>query len=201
MQEQSTIPPGLCQCGCGQPTRVARMTNRAKGHVKGQPNRYTFGHHGIPAHPLPEYVVDPDTACWLWARGLTYDGYGQLRQGKRQRKAHQIFYERYRGPIPAGMTIDHLCHNADVACVGGKTCLHRHCVNPAHLEAVTIRVNTARGRTITALNAGKTHCKHGHPFDASNTLIERQTGGGYRRACHACQLVRKARWRLKKKHG
>jgi uncharacterized protein YjcR len=36
--------PGLCKCGCGQRTSIAKMTNSAKGHVKGQPTRFIKGH-------------------------------------------------------------------------------------------------------------------------------------------------------------
>jgi hypothetical protein len=36
--------PGLCECGCGQRTSIAKMTNSAKGHVKGQPTHFIKGH-------------------------------------------------------------------------------------------------------------------------------------------------------------
>jgi hypothetical protein len=35
---------GLCECGCGRPTNIAKSTNRAWGHVKGQPVRFLRGH-------------------------------------------------------------------------------------------------------------------------------------------------------------
>jgi hypothetical protein len=54
-------------------------------------------------------------------------------------------YILFRGDIPVGMDIDHLCHNADPDCVSDASCPHRRCVNPKHLEAVTHRVNTLRG--------------------------------------------------------
>lgn len=50
------------------------------------------------------------------------------------------------------MTVDHLCRNTS-------------CVNPAHLEAVTNKENTLRGLTVTAINAQKTACAAGHPYD------------------------------------
>lgn len=34
----------LCECGCGQPAPIANRTNRAKGHIKGEPVRFIRGH-------------------------------------------------------------------------------------------------------------------------------------------------------------
>src|SRR5262245_21521692 len=76
--------------------------------------------------------VDPSTGCWQWMGEVTKNGYGRIYWGYKHRPAHRVAYEAYRGPIPEGMTIDHLCRN-------------RACVNPAHLEPCTIRVNTLRG--------------------------------------------------------
>src|ERR1044072_3527104 len=46
----STIPLGLCQCGCGQPTRVSDRTAPSWNAIKGVPRRYIKG-HGRKAHP------------------------------------------------------------------------------------------------------------------------------------------------------
>jgi hypothetical protein len=35
---------GYCHCGCGQKTKIAKRTNRARGAIKGQPNRYISQH-------------------------------------------------------------------------------------------------------------------------------------------------------------
>ncbi len=37
-------PSGLCKCGCGQKTAIARQTRSELGHVKGQPVSYISGH-------------------------------------------------------------------------------------------------------------------------------------------------------------
>jgi len=78
--------------------------------------------------------------CWLWIGAITKNGYGNfwLTDVKSNVFAHRWAYERLRGPIPTGLVIDHLCRV-------------RHCVNPEHMEPVTIRVNSLRGMSPTIL--------------------------------------------------
>ena len=35
---------GLCECGCGEPTKPIHMTSTARGLVKGEPRRFVRGH-------------------------------------------------------------------------------------------------------------------------------------------------------------
>lgn len=118
-----------------------------------------------------KYKVNDETGCWDWTASKNHLGYGQYWDGKRRAKAHRFSYEALVGPIPEGLVIDHLCRN-------------RGCVNPAHLEPVTQRRNVLRGEGMGAINARKTHCKHGHPFTPENT-IKHPNGYG-------CRLCRNA---------
>lgn len=76
--------------------------------------------------------------CWRWAAALT-DGYGRFRVGARSERAHRLSWEIHRGPIPAGMQVEH-------------TCGHRGCVNPSHLA---LAENSHRDGTLVAL--GRAH--------------------------------------------
>src|SRR5207245_6492477 len=73
-------------------------------------------------------LVDDADKCWPWRGTIQSKGYGHLNG----RLVHRIVYELVHGPIPAGLTIDHLCRN-------------RRCANPSHLEAVTMKENYDRG--------------------------------------------------------
>lgn len=115
--------------------------------------------------------VSKSEGCWEWTGGRWANGYGQfwLRRGKNL-AAHRFAYTTLVGPIPDGMTLDHLCRN-------------RACVNPDHLEVISLRENILRGGNGAANNARKTHCPNGHPYDLFNTY-EKRDGKG--RMCRAC---------------
>lgn len=83
--------------------------------------------------------------CWLWQGQLNKAGYGHFRRTVapgvyKTVKAHRHAYQLTRGPIPDGLTLDHLCGNPA-------------CVRPDHLEAVTRSENLRRrhARTRAAL--------------------------------------------------
>lgn len=118
----------------------------------------------------------PDT-CWVWEGNSTKnrkgDRYGQFKVDGKGVLAHRFAYELLIGPIPKGYTIDH---------VKERGCTNTLCVNPSHLEAVTSRVNNLRGGSKSALNAKKTSCLRGHPFDEANTYIWHSA-----RHCRACR--------------
>ena len=85
------------------------------------------------------YVTKTDT-CWFWSGPKSKTNrpnakyYGYLEIDGKNIKAHRFSYELLVGPIPDGLTLDHLA---------GK-CSSTLCVNPKHLEPVTAEVNTQR---------------------------------------------------------
>lgn len=40
-----SIEYGLCKCGCGQKTKIAKQTNTKRGWVRGEPYRFIQGHY------------------------------------------------------------------------------------------------------------------------------------------------------------
>lgn len=127
---------------------------------------------------LARVEYDTNGGCWLWSGGLNPGGYGSFfvkkSAGKMTREpAHRLSYRLFRGEIPAGLQIDHLCR---VRC----------CCNPAHMETVTARVNTLRSKATSALNALKTHCPLGHEYSPENTWRRRGA-----RICRTCVQARR----------
>ena len=59
--------------------------------------------------------------CLLWAGYVDRGGYGQIRHDGKTDGAHRVAWEVANGPIPEGMSVDHICHN-------------RACVNADHLR-------------------------------------------------------------------
>ncbi len=117
---------------------------------------------------LTKIAMDAETGCWVWTGTKTSTGYGVIHEGGvdggRRLRAHRVAYELFVGPIPEGLVLDHLCRNP-------------LCVNPEHLEPVTIGENVRRGEP-----PNRTQCPRGHAYDDDNTY--RRPSGG--RVCRTC---------------
>jgi hypothetical protein len=79
-------------------------------------------------------IGDPE-GCWPWLAATNNRGYGVTSRGGRGTRiyAHRLAWELERGPIPEGLTIDHLCRN-------------RGCINVRHMEVVTLAENIRRAK-------------------------------------------------------
>lgn len=109
--------------------------------------------------------------CHEWTGAVQTRGYGSICIGDgKTALAHRVAYFLHHGKIDPSLTLDHLCRN-------------RLCVNPAHLEQVTMRENNRRGFGFSGVNARKTHCDAGHEL-AGDNLIRKARGS---RNCRECQ--------------
>lgn len=105
------------------------------------------------------------SGCWLWNGHISKTtGYG--RNGPKS--AHRVSFEFFKGKIPDGLQLDHLCRV-------------RHCVNPDHLEPVSAKENVNRGIRPSQLR-NKKICDHGH-FDQ---WITKKSGYRY---CGECARI------------
>lgn len=118
------------------------------------------------------------TPCWVWQRAANSAGYGVMRTGEGSKTvalAHRVFWERENGPIPEGLTLDHLCRV-------------ELCVRPSHCEPVTHTVNMRRGaqtkltvakakRIRVRLAAGEGPSSIARAFDISESNVRRIRAG------------------------
>lgn len=183
--------PKKCKVdGCDRPSRCFGMCGKHYQRVykHGDPHYTKMPSLGLPLRDRLLMNCKTVGDCWEWT-GAKNKGYGRIQIAHPERKSrqvHRVAYEIYIGPIPEGLTLDHLCRN-------------KACFNPSHLEPVTAVENVLRGNNFSAINKRKTQCMHGHPFDKQNTAWDVHRGVT-RRRCKACSKVNaKKRYELRKK--
>ena len=126
--------------------------------------------------------------CLEWQAQRLPSGYGVFNKSGANRKlwkkvlAHRFAYELTFGKIPDGLTIDHLCRNVS-------------CVNPYHLEVITMRENILRGNGLSAIAARRETCVNGHPYTPENTYYYR----GWRN-CRICRAKQMKLWYKRHSH-
>lgn len=118
-----------------------------------------------------------ESGCWLWTARCDSKGYARFWNDRKAHEGgHRFAYRFFKGPIPEGLELDHLCR---VPC----------CVNPDHLEPVTGRENVLRGKSRAAEYAKRTHCQYGHKLVRENIYPYGNT-----RACKTCARLNRFKW-------
>jgi len=115
-------------------------------------------------------IASGASGCWMWTGTRTKQGYGNLCSSvKRTNIAHRLVYEALVGPIPEGLHLDHLCREPG-------------CVNPQHLEPVTLAENIRRGVRPTYK-----YCKRGHERTSTNLHPITRSGRVVAKVCLICR--------------
>ena len=128
----------------------------------------THGDHRLPERFWSKVDLAPNGSCWLWMASIDDKGYGTFWWNGAVRKAHRTAYVTLAAEVPDGLVLDHLCRV-------------RRCVNPAHLEPVTVGENNRRGLKPYGL---RTECKRGHDItDPANVYV---SPDGRRSRCRIC---------------
>lgn len=127
---------------------------------------------------IPLEKIEKTISCWNWIGTIhsKESGYGEFYFDGKKTRAHRLIYELLVGKIPKGLVLDHLCKN-------------RKCVNPQHLEIVTIGENTLRGNGVAKKNKDKTHCIRGHLLDEKNLIFSYKKHKNWR-ICIKCRDIR-----------
>lgn len=123
---------------------------------------------GTPLERFYEKVIQHPDGCWQWIGGHKAAGYGQFSVGGKKVIAHRWAYEQFVGRIPDDYEVDH------------AVCQNPFCVNPQHLEAVTLQENRRRR------NEAKTHCVNGHEYTLESTYWWTDRDGYRNRRCRIC---------------
>lgn len=158
--------------GCGRRERTLGWCNAHYEHWRLHDGRWPQSVDEL--HPFWRHVRQ-EGECWIWHGSIAATGYGKY--GTVGLPAHRVAYELMVAEIPDGLHLDHLCRV-------------RRCVNPAHLDPVTPKVNAVRRDAALGVGSAKTQCPSGHAYTPENTA--HRNG---RRHCRACDRDRMRRRR------
>lgn len=122
-----------------------------------------------------KYQPNPETGCWDWTAHVGKWGYGDFRRGPGldNQPAHRWSFEYFVRPLQLGEQVHHKCEN-------------KVCVNPEHLEAVTLDEHNLLHDKPWGLNKAKVRCKRGHLLSGRNLYVSASGS----RACKECQRQR-----------
>jgi hypothetical protein len=125
--------------------------------------------------------VEPQGDCIVSRYSISTHGYAQIgwteNRKTQMRLVHRVAWEAAHGPIPADMTVDHLCHN-------------RKCLRLSHLRLLSNVDNGKRNAPGRDFPVGW-FCRNGHP-ESSRVPVKRGTRMGF--TCRDCVRESQKRW-------
>lgn len=128
------------------------------------------------------HQVPGKDGCSDWQGSLS-DGYGEISLRGVTVSSHRLAFFLAHSRLPApGMVLNHICRN-------------RRCCAADHLEEVTNRENVLAGIGPSAVNAEKTVCRRGHPYEGDNLVVDNR---GFR-VCRTCKRAADSRYNAKRR--
>jgi hypothetical protein len=129
---------------------------------------------------MAKWALDVATGCWQWNAHVAGWGYGDFNRGPglTNQPAHRWAFEHFVRPLAEGEQVHHRCENP-------------RCVNPDHLEAMTLDEHNLRHGKAWGVNKAKKECRRGHPLAGDNLRVGRAGA----RMCRECERIRAAMWR------
>lgn len=143
--------------------------------IRGSNGTYIAHLTQIPPEKIFAQIQKTENGCWLWTGRIITYGYPiifkprTIDHKKSSILVHRWIYQQYKGQIPKGFDVHHVCNN-------------KVCVNPNHLEALDRNTHLKKGNSPSTVNSKKTHCNRGHSLD--NAYIEKPNG---KRHCIICR--------------
>lgn len=183
----------LCRCSCGL-ERPVYIYSFIKG--KSRACHSCGGKMGHPARNVlkrfkEKIIIDPVTGCWNFNSPPTKSGCGRFKLGNKTRDAYKVAHELFKGPVPKGKELHHVCEN--------RMCVRQH---HKHVTPVSRREHLVNlsPTNIAYKNAHKTHCPKGHPLIMAN-LVRWALKKKRQRICRKCHTevnIRCARERARR---
>lgn len=165
-------PSGLCQCGCGKPTSLAKADYKEYGHIKDKPVRFIVGHSSR----------GRNNPRWNGGKRIRSDGYayiwlpGHPRANRNYVMEHILVAEKAFGrPLPDGVEV----HHVDEIRNNNKNKNLVICENGAYHKFLHARIRAYRA-------CGHAHwkkCIHCKQWDNPENLSINCQGKAYHLAC------------------
>ena len=143
----------LCRCRCGNTKEIMHqslISGKAKscGCKRHCPDPSLVKRNTLSQIKTMISEIEPDAnGCKLWKWTQDGHGYGQISYKNKVHRAHRLSYIAFKGSIPKGSVIRHMCHTP-------------LCVNPEHLRYGSMADNSRDAKESGRIRKGNQHYRH-----------------------------------------
>ena len=157
MSDES-IPAGLCQCGCGGKTTLARQTDRKRGYVRGEPCRFLHNHYNGVRYPASG---EGERYCSKCEQHLPLGSFSQYPDGS--------YYRRCK-PCVVKVVLEGRRKEPERAAAVRRRARLKHAYGLS-VEDVEAMLRDQDGKCAICLTASATDVDHDHETGAVRKLL------------------------------